>query len=189
MSSISSEPCWHSRGYLPHLVVPGAIYVVTFRLADSLPAAARDREGPKFPALLDAGRGSCVLGIPAVADRLLQILLEHNGTRYRLHAWVIMPNHVHVLVEPLAGWSLSAILHRWKRVSAAEINRAMGKRGRLWQPESYDRVIRDERHFAQVVEYIHLNAPKAGLVERAEEYRWSSARLWREGSLPRYAAG
>nr|WP_249355763.1 transposase [Chloracidobacterium aggregatum] len=92
-----------------------------------------------------------------------------------------MPNHVHVLVTPLHGNSLSSILHGWKSFTAKEANRRLGREGPFWMEEYFDRAIRDENHFRRVVEYIGNNPVKAGLCPEPSAWRWSSA--W-EGGRP-----
>jgi putative transposase len=104
---------WHSRGYLPHCDTPGLLQAVTFRLADSLPAEVlhRLREEPghaqKKPdgleTLLDAGHGACWLKQPDMADIVEEALLHGDGQGYRLLAWCVMPNHVHVLIDTREG--------------------------------------------------------------------------------------
>ena len=177
---------WHTRGYLPHLDSGGAIQFVTFRLADSLPAAAVQRikelaaeERVKcqrtLERLLDVGYGSCLLAEEPAAKLVERSLLHFEGKRYTLFAWCVMPNHVHAIVQPHPGNRLSDILHSWKSFSAMQINRMYRRRGRLWQPESFDRYIRNERHFVAVTAYVESNPVKAGLVEAAEHWPWSSA--------------
>lgn len=88
-----------------------------------------------------------------------------------------MPNHVHVLFTPQDEWDMSQIAHTWKSFTANECNSVLKRRGQFWQPELYDRYIRDERHFANAVDYIQNNPVKAGLCSSAEEWLWSSAGL------------
>lgn len=106
---------WYSRGYLPHVDAPGLIQHITFHLADSLPCAAIDRmrqeveslaserqsveRRKRIHALLDSGLGSCVLQDADCASIVEGSLLFGDGGRYRLLAWIVMPNHVHVLIE------------------------------------------------------------------------------------------
>ena len=177
---------WYSRGYLPHLDSAGVIQSVTFRLADSLPQVALQRIRAQVPedlaervqlqeALLDGGYGSCLLDDESAAGAVQETLLRSDGVRYCLLAWCIMPNHVHVLVQPGPAERLPAILHTWKSFSAGRINRRFGRAGRLWQPESFDRYIRNEEHLAAAIAYIEDNPVKARLVDRPEQWRWSSA--------------
>src|SRR5690606_17502712 len=108
-----------------------------------------------------------------------QGLLLHHGRRYRLMAWCIMPNHVHVLIE--CRYSLARIVQSWKSYSArwaVEHNERLGlglQGGRVWMRGYWDRYIRDERHLAAAVHYIHSNPVTAGRVERAGDWQWSSA--------------
>jgi REP element-mobilizing transposase RayT len=128
---------WHSRGYLPHFDQGEVIQHVTFRLADSLPGKVMDfLEGEirglppekqdverrkRMEAGIDAGHGSCVLREPSVAEMVQNALLFFDGQRYRLLAWVVMPNHVHVLFHPMAGWTIARIVASWKKFTAARI--------------------------------------------------------------------
>ncbi len=84
--------------------------------------------GRRFHELLDSGHGSCLLRNPAHSEVVATALECFDGQRYELGDYVVMPNHVHVLVAPREGYSLSAILHSWKRFSAREINRRAGRR-------------------------------------------------------------
>ena len=184
---------WHSRGYLPHCDTPGLFQAVTFRLADSLPAdvlksllqdAGDDAEKHRrIEALLDARYGACWLQPPEIAEIVEDALLHGDGQRYRLLAWCVMPNHVHVLIETREGWPLSGLLHSWKSFTAKNINRHLGHAGTVWMRDYFDRYIRDDHHLAAVIAYIHANPVKAGLVQNEWEWLHSSARL--HGSMER----
>ena len=119
---------WHSRHYLPHFDSPDVTQFVTFRLADSLPREALQRlEDARRPEtmrheLLDQGYGSCWLKSEPIARLVEEAFLAFDGTRYRLHAWTVMPNHVHVLFTVLPGASLGAVVGSWKRFTAREAN-------------------------------------------------------------------
>lgn len=181
---------WYSRGYLPYCDTPGLLQAITFRLADSLPANALDRlaweaggnaeKQEKVEVLLDAGHGACWLKQPAIADIVENALLHWDGQRYRLLAWCVMPNHVHVLVEAYEGWPLSGLLHSWKSFTAKAINKRLGQDGKVWMEDYFDRYIRDDLHLAAVIAYIHNNPVKAGLVSNEWEWPYSSARLSEE---------
>lgn len=181
---------WHSRGYLPHLDAPGVIQAVTFRLADSLPAAVLERlaDAPEhirrrsIASHLDAGYGACHLAAPDVAAKVEQALLFGDGDRYRLLAWVVMPNHVHVLIQPEVP--LPGIVQSWKSFTAKTINRVLGLRGRFWQPDYYDRFIREDGHLHTVITYIEGNPVNAGLCCSAEEWLFSSAKWRIAGETP-----
>ena len=183
-TTVPSTAGWRSRGYLPHFDGQAIQQVITLHLADSLPhdiakrcAATSDRTEvrQRYEAYLDAGHGSCLLREPACAEVVQSALLHFDAERYRLLAWCVMPNHVHVIIEPLPGHGLAKILQSWKRHTAQQINRRLGLSGPLWRREYWDRFIRDERHFAAAVAYIDANPVKAGLVAQAGEWAWSSA--------------
>jgi REP element-mobilizing transposase RayT len=125
---------------------------------------------------LDRGVGACWLKEEQIAEAACGTLRFFDGKRYELGEWVVMPNHVHVVVRPMNGWSLSKILQSWKMRIAREANGVLGKTGvRFWQPESFDRVIRDMDEIVKVRRYIRRNPVKAGFCAREEDWRWGSA--------------
>src|SRR5882724_5564239 len=166
---------------------------VTFRLFDSLPQsllAEWRNELDKLPAResnmelrkrieahLDRGEGLAWMKNPDVANVIQDALLFFDSERYHLQAWVVMPNHVHALLTPIKDWELGAILHAWKSFTANECNKVLGLRGNFWQPDFFDRYVRDERHYHNAITYIHDNPVKAGLCKKPEDWKWSSARL------------
>lgn len=145
--------------YLPHWTREGATYFVTFRLADSRPAAvlnrwAREREeivqraaamgrelsvqerarldglhSERVERYLDAGHGACHLADPRVAELVRGALLHFDRVRYELAAWCVMPNHVHVVVRPLEGFELPRIVHSWKSFTSNRANEILGRKG------------------------------------------------------------
>ncbi|MDO8890487.1 MAG: transposase [Sulfurimicrobium sp.] len=177
---------WHSRGYLPHCDTPGLLQAITFRLADALPADVLERlqkdvdddaqRRTSIENLLDAGHGACWLKQPSIADIVRNALLHWDGQRYRLLAWCVIPNHVHVLIETRAGSPLPEVLHSWKSFTAKAINRHLGRTGAVWMRDYFDRFIRDDPHLAAVIAYIHGNPVKAGLVQNEQDWPHSSAR-------------
>jgi hypothetical protein len=114
---------------------------------------------------LDQGMGRCWLRHPAAAKIVVKAMHYFDGERYDLACYVVIPNHVHGVVRPLVPQSepLERILQSWKRHSSFEINRLFGLSGPLWQPESFDRIIRDEEHLYRVIQYIGSNPVRAGL--------------------------
>jgi len=121
---------------------------------------------------IDSGEGACYLRDERIA-RLVQDALKYfDGHRYRLIAWCVMPNHVHVLIE-MMGESLSKIVHSWKSYTAHQANKLLGRNGVFWGPDYFDRYIRDEKHLNATVEYILRNPVKAGLVDVPEEWPWA----------------
>ena len=184
--------------YLPHWTREGAIYAVTFRLYDSIPqntirtwrleaetalkAAARSGQkmddgqrkslaglqSEKVEQWLDSGYGCCVLRDDRVAKFVAEALKHFDGDRYTLFVWCIMPNHVHTLLRPLRDHRLPDILHSWKSYTAKVVNKHLDRRGELWQPEYYDRSIRDEDEFRRQIRYILGNPATAGL----SDWKW-----------------
>ncbi len=128
---------------------------------------------------LDAGYGSCLLRDPDCARIVEDNLLHFDGDRYRLIAWVVMPNHVHALIEPLPDHCLADIAHSWKSYTATRINRLLKRQGALWQREYWDRYIRDMPHLQNTISYIHTNPVTAGLVGDTTAWMFSSARRMR----------
>ena len=185
---------WYSRNYLPHCDTPGLIQAITFRLGDALPKRLLQRlqeetddaiKRAHFEQLLDAGHGRCWLARHDCAEVVEQALFHGDGERYRLLAWCIMPNHVHVLIEPHQRENLGRIIHSWKSFSAKKINKILARTGPLWQREYHDRYIRDDAHLAAVVRYIEHNPVKAGLVTSAESWRFGSGWSRQDAGGPR----
>ena len=180
---------WYSRGYLPHLDQPSLYQSITFRLHDSVPEQVIQRwkqevhwqahlpsESPAVRALRrkiveyeDAGHGECWLFREEIAELVENALFYFDGKRYRLIAWCIMPNHVHVLIETFVRYPLDKVLHSWKSYTAQEANNLLNRSGPFWARDYYDRYIRDDKHFRQTVAYIDQNPVKAKLVKLAAE--------------------
>jgi REP element-mobilizing transposase RayT len=196
---------------LPHWTQDGAMYAITFRLEDSVAKEVLqqwniEREhlirkteaekhllteedkkridflfSEKVESYLDKGCGSCWMKKPEIADLIQNAILFFDRQRYIIHAWCIMPNHVHVIVQPLPGNKLSAILHSWKSFTSKEANKLLGREGAFWQVEYYDHLIRDENDYANQVTYVLNNPAKAGLTD----WRWVGI----NSSQERYALG
>ena len=186
------QPIVQKRGHLAHWEQTGATYFVTFRLADSIPAdvlsqwkceraawlklhpqpwdwkTAREymrRFEEEREHWLDQGHGSCLLREPRAAAIVAESLNHFDRERYLVDAYVIMPNHVHVLFKPLGKNSLADILHSWKSFTAQALNREMNRAGALWMHESFDTIVRDAEHLRVCREYIAQNPAKARLSE------------------------
>ena len=142
----------------------------------------------RIEAWLDAGHGECWLRRPDIAAIMENALLHFDGTRYRLIAWVIMPNHTHFLAGMEEGWPLGRIVDSLKDFTAKAANKALGRSGRFWAREYHDRFIRDEAHFHSAVRYIERNPVKAGLCREPHDWPWSSARRKTLGPPPSRAA-
>lgn len=174
----------YTHGNLPHWHIDGALQFVTFRLADSLPKEKRleleemekaflknhpkpwssdDEErhfkifGNKIEKYVKAGFGSRCLRFKNIRKIVEEAFFHFDGERYKIHSFVIMPNHVHVLVEPFGQNTLSEIMHSWKSFSAHEIAKVLKSNGSVWWKESFDRLIRDEKHYKNTLEYIKKN--------------------------------
>jgi REP element-mobilizing transposase RayT len=170
------------RRRLPHYYSVGQPIFVTWRLYGSLPAnrslPAATGSGEAFVAvdrLLDnACTGPLVLKSPEIANIVVEALQYRDQRDFQLHSFVVMANHVHLLMTPLR--EVAGIMHSLKRSTARECNQILGLAGRpFWQNESYDRLVRDETEFRRIVRYIESNPVRAGLVMTAEEFFWSSA--------------
>jgi len=116
-----------------------------------------------------------------IAGLVAESLHYRHGWVYELHAFCIMPNHVHLVCTPLEKQegeyhSLTAILHSLKRYTAREANKILGRQGEFWQAESYDHVVRDESEFQRIITYVLNNPVKAGLVSVWEEWPWGYLR-------------
>lgn len=193
---MDSSPCfepkgWYSRGYLPHFDSPGLTQFLTFRLEDACPRVLHDRWLSELATMtpekrkqeysirlmeqLDRGAGSCILRMAKFASLVENSLLHFDGDRYRLLSWVVMPNHVHCLIEVHDCQHIHSIVHSWKSFTANQINKLLNREGRLWHREYYDRYIRDIEHYRRVASYIEANPVKAHLCNKPSDWRWSSA--------------
>ena len=114
---------------------------------------------------LDAGYGGCVLKEAEVAQALAEEFTKGHSLDYWLDAWVIMPNHFHVLVAPFQRTSLSSIQQRWKGASAKRINQRLKRQGQLWQKEAFDHIVRNSNRLNDFRRYIAENPAKARLSE------------------------
>lgn len=184
---------WHRRFHsVPHRENK-ALQSITFRLYDSLPKEVIEeiklkldinedddsydsiqyqRLRQKIAEYEDAGYGQCFLRDERIAAIMQDTLKHFDGERYQLICWCIMPNHVHVLIEVNEGWSLSRIMHGWRSYTAKEANRILGRTGKFWMEEYYDRYIRDDNHLQKTINYILNNPANAGL----DEWPWVGER-------------
>ena len=178
----------YHRTHLPHFEAGEVPQHVCFRLGDSLPQhllqqwerelkglpEAEHHKRRRIEEALDQGHGACWLRRPEIAALVRDSLQYFDGVLYNLHAWVVMPNHVHVLVIPLDDHSLSGIAHSWKSYTAKQANKMLERNGKFWHEDYFDRFVRDDDHFEAIVNYIHLNPVKAGLCTNPEDWEWSS---------------
>jgi putative transposase len=124
--------------------------------------------------LADGRIGPSYLRIPEIASLIVDALRYRNARDFDLHNFVVMPNHVHILVTPQIP--VSNFMHSLKRFTARQANRTLGLTGQaFWQDESYDRLVRDAREFDRIASYIERNPVDAGLVSEPDRFQWSSA--------------
>ncbi|MCC5928920.1 MAG: HsdR family type I site-specific deoxyribonuclease [Cyclobacteriaceae bacterium] len=189
---------WHSRK-LPHRSKEGLIQSITFRLADSLPQSVLknidievkdlsdekkdEQKRKKYEYWLDKGYGCCALANKEMAQVVQDALLHHDGVKYDLLAWSIMPNHVHVLIktnDDLPGiiQSWKSFTGKWALANNKKLNLGIEKDARqFWMPEYWDRFIRDENHFNAAVRYILNNPVKAYLPKESSAYLYRGMQL------------
>ena len=169
---------------LPHWDITGEPLFITFRLHGSLPKNRHFEPrtltaGQAFAAmdrLLDECQsGPRHLQRAEIAATVLDALLagDQRFSRYRLHAFVVMPNHVHLLATPLTP--TEEWLGRLKSFAGLQANKELGLTGPFWQHESYDHLVRNNAEFDRIRRYIENNPVRAGLAPDAEHFRWSSA--------------
>ena len=188
-----SKQGWYFRN-LPHFDGGETLQFLTARLFDSLPQKVlkkwrekleRDKNKiafrKKIEQFLDSGYRECLLGQPEIAAMVQDSLLFHNNSKYKLFAWVVMPNHIHFLVRPFENIELEEITHSVKSYTAHEANKLLERQGSFWQEETFDRYIRNRKHYVNVIKYIENNPVKAGLCEKKEDWKYSSAYLKANG--------
>ncbi len=189
---------WHERGYLPHFDAAGVFQHIVFRLHGSLPGGVlNDLKAPApkgeewrtaIDNALDRSLGPVWLADPENARLVVDALMRFDGERYRLLAWCVMPNHVHVLVQQREGWPLGVVVKSWKTFSARAINQRLGREGAFWAKDYFDRYMRDSDQVEAARLYIEANPVKAGLCPTPADWRWSSAGLERGPPGPQASA-
>ncbi len=130
------------------------------RIAE-LPVLVRKEYHERFSgaylAYLDEGWGACVLKRSELAMHVANALRHFDGNRYHLGDFVVMPNHVHLMVAFLDNTDVQKQCYSWKKFSATQINRALGKQCRFWKEESFDHLIRSPEQFVAIQHYIRDN--------------------------------
>lgn len=198
---------------MPHLERRGGAYFVCFRLAGTLPKEVlirfkQERErivqearagnrpltwheqadlfrwySERVDRYLDDGEGNCFLRAPELAGIVADTLRHFDRQRYELRSWVVMPNHVHVVVWPMEGHDLSGILHSWKSYTSHEFNKRLPEKVvPFWQEESYDHLVRDDEDLARCCHYTIMNPVNARLCSRPEDWPWSSVYVAPKGT-------
>ncbi len=207
-----------------HWYQPGYAHFITYRLAGSIPdfllsewrreradlirqagslpydlraelrSEIERRFFKRYDNLLDQSRENRWLSDNRVASIVRENLYHHNGQKYQLLAYCVMPNHVHVLLQPFqidaaAGQEsqatsdeiadsispLGSTMHSLKSYTANKANELLGRQGSFWQHESYDHWVRDLDELDRIVEYIRANPVRARLCEQPTDWRFSSA--------------
>jgi REP element-mobilizing transposase RayT len=131
---------------------------------------------PKVEHYLDKATGECWLRQPEIAGLVADAIRFFEGKRYLLQAWVVMPNHIHVVLWPMPSHTLSSIVQSWKRFTARQANRVLNRSGQaFWQPESFDHWIRNDEEHGRCCRYVVYNPVKARLCAAPEDWKWSSA--------------
>ena len=153
MSNHTLERKYEYRRNLPHYQKPGRAIFETFCKGNRTPFT------------------------PEARDAILQHCLHDHNKRYDLHAAVVMPDHVHLLLTPLRdekGWpyALPLVLKLLKGASARSVDKLEDSSGPLWQEESFDHVLRSQESFKEKLEYLRQNPVRRGLVSRPEDYKW-----------------
>lgn len=178
---------WHQRGFLPHFDAPGVTQFVTFQLSDAFPVRRSQKleailqepddsgKRRKIEAWLDRGHGERLLRGADTAGLVENILCEKDRKDYQLQSWVVMPNHVHLVVDV---WDipLARLINDWKGKTARAANQLLKRQGPFWQEDYYDTLVRDEAHLKRAIRYTENNPVKACLVRAPREWLWSSAR-------------
>lgn len=180
----NEEVTVHESGVLPHWEQHGKFQFITFRLIDSLPQSKvaelselRRLFTKKHPLpwdstvkqdywklitpfesyLLDNGYGSCLLKFDDIRKIVSDAIKYADGHRYEVVAFVIMPNHVHLLIRLLGENTVRTVIRSIKSYTTKEINKLTGNRGTVWMKEYFDRIVRTEEHFKHCVNYIRAN--------------------------------
>ncbi len=112
-----------------------------------------------------------------IASMIQSVLLGSDGQSYRLSAWVIMPNHVHMLATRFEDYTLAEIMQSIKSITSHKANRILKREGQFWMLDYFDRYIRNAEHFAKAIRYIEDNPVKARLCKQPEDWPFSSARF------------
>ncbi len=175
---------------LPHVQEDGGIYSIVFRLAWSIPVAKqkelREQKGyqsyidsyVRFDNYLDTCSSLNWLMNSRIARTTIETLHVHNTQKYNLIAYCIMPNHVHLILEPLfkykeTPYTLTEIMHSIKTYTAKKGNEILSRKGQFWAHESYDHLIRNEKELYNQIEYLKNNPVKAGLVSDQDDWQYT----------------
>ncbi|MBQ3349564.1 MAG: transposase [Thermoguttaceae bacterium] len=200
----------YKRRDVPHWDYSEATQHISFRLSDSLPQNQLERfkkQVEEYPPLLRStylhreiedwihqGAGSCILSIPELAQCVIDTLNQSNEKCYHLYQWVVMPNHIHVLINEFPQNPLGDVVKSWKHYTSMSFDKILHNlkssnryrngyieniintfHGNYWIVDYWDVMIQSNRQFRIVSKYIANNPVKAGLVDKPEDYPWSSS--------------
>ncbi len=127
-----------------------------------------------FEAILDEGHGSCVFKDPIQRQVVAEALLQLHGDRYLAHGFVVMPNHIHLLVKPLDGQSPENLLILWMRAVAQRMGQDVKAKGGLWHVDTWICMIRNEEHWLRAMRYTLKNPERAKLLHGQSTFWWDS---------------
>jgi REP element-mobilizing transposase RayT len=183
---------FHRRN-LPHLYFSDGIYFITYRLAGSIPsdkvaevkAIIRDKKLgdeekfkrllKKYDEILDSSLyGKKYLTNSEIAEICKYTLHSPDGKEYKLICYCIMPNHIHLVFELIEGnRGVSKLMQSVKRISARKCNLILNRKGKFWQDESYDRLVRDDKELYFIIQYVLMNPVNAGLVQNWNDWKFT----------------
>ena len=180
---------YYHHNKLPHFDQADAIQCITIRLQDALlPAHIRQlkmagnaparSEFRELDDRLDRGYGASFLIEPHIARIIIDALEFRDGRVFRMYAWVLMPNHMHMIIRQMEDQPLGTIVKSFKTYTARDINKTRSRTGQVWQFDYFDRLIRSERQLSAAVDYLHYNPVKAGLVSQMKEWEYGSYRSY-----------
>jgi len=133
------------------------------QLPDPLQTDFRKHRDTRWHWHLDSCQGKCQLRKREFAEIVQNSLLHFDGERYDLDSLIVMPNHVHVLVQFRPPTTCRKQCESWLRYSATQINKLLGRKGEFWQSEPFDHLVRSGKQFEYLQRYIAENGTKAGL--------------------------
>ena len=145
------------------------------RIKDQDPLVLLNQYKMKIEKYLDTSYGRCWLRNPGIAKLTVDALRKYDGQSYVLHAYTIMPNHVHVLFSLKGDTVLSEVIGHWKGNSSFFANKVLQRSGTFWQREYFDRTIKTERQFEYTIRYIFMNPVRAGLCAEVFQWPWTGA--------------
>ncbi len=199
-SKVLRDAGWHTRGYLPHYDGHALPQSITLHLADAVPLKVIERWQRQLRLLtdqhklvimrqridkyLDQGYGECYLKDLEIAKMVQDSLLKHDGERYKLFAWCVMPNHEHSLMKRFEDTTIEDIMKAHKSFTAHEANELINRTGSFWMEEYYDRWIRNVEHYNNARRYIENNPVKARLCAEPSDWPFSSAWFRKRGGKP-----